>query len=201
MSGFICISGGLTKKIFTRSNLASRYASERDGAAAIELADKGYAQPVERPLAIDGVQIEQRLRGMLAAVAVTSIDDRHRRDLGRTRRSTGFMMANHDDIAVAADDADGVFHLLAFDLRREGARMFGGEHASAQPVHGGFKRETRARGRLIEQAGEDAVLVVQRAAARHDALHQPRAVKQLHQQRNRELLRLDDMLQAHDSRR
>ncbi len=107
------------------------------------------------------------------------------------------MMANDDNIAIAADDADGVLNLFGLDLRGERARMFGGEHASAQPMHGGFETEARAGGRLIEQAGQDFVLVVERSAARHDSLHQPRAVEQLHQQRNGELLRLDNMLQTH----
>ena len=83
-------------------------------------------------------------------------------------------MADDDHVAVAADDADGVFDLLALDLRGEGARVFGGKNASAQPMHGGFKRKTCAGGGLVKEAGEDAVLVVERASARHDAFHLPR---------------------------
>src|SRR5271166_62155 len=75
--------------------------------------------------------------------------------------------------------------------------MFSGEHPATQPVHSSFKREARPCGRLVEQAGEDAVLIVQSSAPCHNSLHEPRTVKQLHQQRNCELLRLDDVLQNH----
>src|SRR5271165_3807364 len=75
--------------------------------------------------------------------------------------------------------------------------MFGGQHSAAQPVHRGFKREAGAGGRRVEQAGKDPVLIIQRAAARDNPLHQPRTVEELHQQRHRELLRLDYMLQTH----
>ena len=40
------------------------------GASAIELADEGDAEAVERALAINRVQVEQGLRGMLPAVAI-----------------------------------------------------------------------------------------------------------------------------------
>ena len=75
--------------------------------------------------------------------------------------------------------------------------MFGGEHTSAQPVHGRFKAEARPGGRLIEQAGQNSILIVQRPAARDNSLHQPRPVEQLHQQWDGELLRLDNVLQTH----
>ena len=168
-----------------------------DGAAAIKFPNEGHAQSIERTFAVNRVQIEQGLRGMLAARAVACVDDRHRRDLGRAARSARLMMANHDDVAIAANDADGILHLFGFDLGGERASMFGGEHASAQPVHGRFKAEARPGGRLIEQAGENSILVVQRSAARHNSLHQPRPVEQLHQQWNGELLRLDNVLQTH----
>ena len=41
--------------------------------------------------------------------------------------------------------------------------MLGGQHPAAEPVHGRFKREAGARRRLIEQAGQDPVLIIQRA--------------------------------------
>ena len=57
-------------------------------------------------------------------------------------------MADDDHVGVTADDADGVFHLLAFDLRGEARGVLGGEHSSAQPVHGGFKeKRVRVEGR------------------------------------------------------
>ena len=71
--------------------------------------------------------------------------------------------------------------------------MLGREHPPSQPVHGGFKRETGPRRRLIEQRRQDLVLVVERTAARHHALHPTRAIEQLHQQRHGKLLRFDDV--------
>src|ERR1039457_2182824 len=106
-------------------------------------------------------------------------------------------MPDDDGIAILADDANGILNLLAFHLRRESLRVFGGEHASAQPQHRRLETKPCARGRLVEQAGEDFILIVEGAAARHDAFHQARTVEQLHQQRHGELLRLDNMLQTH----
>ena len=166
-------------------------------AALVEFADDGDAQSVERTFAIDRVQIEQRLRGMLAAIAISGIDDRYGRDLRRPPRPAFFVMADHDHVAVAADDANRVFHLLGFDFGGKRARMLGGEHPAAQPVHGRLEAETGAGRGLVEQRGQDPVLIVERAAASDHALHPARAVEQFHQQRHGELLRLDQMPQLH----
>ncbi len=83
MSGFICISGGLTKKDLHPLEFRQQIRQRAHGAAAIKLADEGHAQSIERTLAVDRVQIKQGLRGMLAAVAISRIDDGHRRDFGR----------------------------------------------------------------------------------------------------------------------
>src|SRR5271157_3446255 len=64
-------------------------------------------------------------------------------------------------------------------------------------MHRRFKREAGPGGRLIKQAGKNPVLVIQRPAAGHNSLHQSRTGEQPHQQRDRELLRLDDVLQIH----
>src|ERR1035438_5472434 len=116
---------------------------------------------------------------MLAARAVTGIDDRHRRDLGRAVRSARLMVTNHDDVAIAANDADGILDLFGLALRGKSMRVFGGTHLAAQPVHGPFKAEAGPGGRLIEQAGQNSILIVQGPAAGHDSLHQPRPVEQL----------------------
>src|SRR5271169_1473083 len=69
-------------------------------AAKIQLPNEGDAQSLDGPLAINRVQVKQRLRWMLAAVAIPCIDDGHRRHLRRTSRSANLMMAYHDGIAV-----------------------------------------------------------------------------------------------------
>src|SRR5664279_6623402 len=84
------------------------------GAAAIEFPDEGHAQSIERTLAVNRIQIEQGLGGMLAACAVPRIDDRNRRDLGRAARPARLMMTNHDNVAVAANDADGILHPVSY---------------------------------------------------------------------------------------
>src|SRR5271165_3212631 len=70
------------------------------GASAVQLPDERDAQSIDGPLAINRVQVKQRLRWMLAAVAITCVDDGHRRHLRSTSRSSNLMMAYHDGIAV-----------------------------------------------------------------------------------------------------
>src|SRR5271167_3598875 len=72
--------------------------------------------------------------------------------------------------------------------------MLGRKHPATQPMHRGFERKAGPGGRLVEQTGKDSVLIVQRPAARHNSLHQPRTVEQFHQQRNGKLLRLNYVL-------
>src|SRR5512147_2392689 len=125
---------------------------------------------------------------MLSAVAVTGVDHRNWGHLCRALRAAGFVMANNDHVRVAANNADRVFDLLAFHLRRKRTSVFGREYASAEPVHGSFEAEARTRGWLVKKRRHDAVLVVERAAAGDDLLHLARAVEQFHQKRNGELL-------------
>src|SRR5580693_9697440 len=89
------------------------------GTSSIEFADKRNAQTIERTLAIDGVQVEQRLRRVLPTISVARIDDRHRRYLGCAGRSAGLMMTNNNYVGVAADDANRIFDLLGLNLRRK----------------------------------------------------------------------------------
>ena len=53
------------------------------GSSLIQFSNQGDAKAVERALAVNGVQVEQGLRGMLPAIAIARIDDWHGRDLGR----------------------------------------------------------------------------------------------------------------------
>ena len=105
-------------------------------------------------------------------------------------------MTDDDHVAVAGDDADGILDLLTVDCGGEDAGLFGGEDAPAEAKHGGFKRETGAGGGLVEEAGEDAALVIESAAAGHDAFHFADAAEEFHQQREGELLRLDHVMEV-----
>ena len=104
-------------------------------------------------------------------------------------------MADNDHIGIAAKDADGIFDLLDFNLGGKHARLLGGKNAAAEPLHGGFEGKAGARRRRIKQRGHDAVLIIERAAASDYPLHAARALEQLHQQRDGELLRFDDVPQ------
>src|SRR3954470_5589444 len=101
---------------------------------------------------------------MLSAVAIPGIDYRHRRDFSRARGSSCLMMANDDDVAVAADDANRILDLLGFNFRRKRARMFSGEHAAPQSMHRRFEGEPGSRGGLVKDTRENTALVIQRAA-------------------------------------
>src|SRR6266581_3928871 len=103
------------------------------------------------------------------------------------------MMADHDHVTVIADDTDGIFHLFGFNLGRKCAGLLGRKYSSAQAKHGSFKRKASASGGLIEQRRQNAVLTVEGAPAGDHAFHATRAVKQFHQKRNGELLRLKYM--------
>ena len=72
------------------------------GASFIQFADDGDTQPVERALAVNRVQIEQSLGGMLPAIAVSRIDDGDGGNLGGALGAAVGRMANHDHIAVAS---------------------------------------------------------------------------------------------------
>ncbi len=58
-------------------------------------------------LLLDGVEVEERLRRMVAR-AVPRADDRHRRDPRRPVDRSGLGMTQHDGVGVAADDPNRV---------------------------------------------------------------------------------------------
>ena len=76
---------------------------------------------------------------MLAAIPVAGVNQGDRRDLGRTLGPAYLVVADDDHVRITADDANGIFDLLAFHFGGEGAGMLGGENASAQPMHGRLK--------------------------------------------------------------
>ena len=178
--------------------LAQEVRQRTGGSPAIEFADDGDGQAVQgAALAVDRVEIEQRLRRMLAAAAVAGVDDGDLRHPGRPAGAALLRVPQHDDVGVARDDADRVLELLALDLRRKHPRVLGGHHAPAEAVHRGLEREARAGGRFVEERGHHPVRVVAGAPARHHLLHLARAGEQLHQERHRELLGFDDVGQLH----
>src|SRR5581483_9444770 len=150
--------------------------------APIQFPDNGHAKAIEWPLAVNRIEIEQSLGGMLASVPVPCIDHWNGRDLRSALRAALLVVADHDHVTVTSDDANGIFDLLALDLRRKRACVLGGEDASAKPVHGRLERESRSRRWLVKQAGHDLVVVIQRAPASGYALHSSRAVEQVHEQ-------------------
>src|SRR5690348_14507722 len=135
---------------------------------------------------------------MLPTHTVAGIDHWHRREFSSSARAAFLVMPNYDHIAVTANDANGVLNLLAFNFGGEHPRLLGGEHTAAQPVHRSFEAEAGASRRRVEESGHNAVLIIQRTTAGHHALHASRPVKQFHQQRDGELLRLDYMAKFSD---
>ena len=63
-------------------------------------------------------------------------------------------MADDDDVGIVADDADGVGEALALG-RGADRRIGAGDIGAAEPQHGAFERQPRARRRLVEQARQD----------------------------------------------
>ena len=143
----------------------------------IQLANNGYAKAIQRTLPVNSVQVEQGLGRMLPAIAIPRIDHRHRRDFRGAASAVLVGVPNHNHIRIPADNPDGIFHLLTFNLGRKRTRIFGRQNPAAQAMHGRLEREPSARRRRIKKRGHDAVLIVERASARHHALHALRALE------------------------
>ena len=101
----------------------------------------------------DGVQIQQRLGGMLAR-AVACVDDRHAGVVGGHLGRADFRVAQDDGIAVLFQRAHGVGQCFALAHRTELNPLRNRDHAAAQPLHGCDKRGAGARARLVEEAGQ-----------------------------------------------
>jgi hypothetical protein len=69
--------GGADKNQFQAIESCREVGEGADGAPAIEFADEGDAQAVQGAFTIDGVEIQERLRGVLATLAVSGIDHGH----------------------------------------------------------------------------------------------------------------------------
>ena len=125
-----------------------------NGAAALEVAGNRDLHVLEAlVLRAQREQVAQRLRRMLMA-AVAAIDHRNLRIFGRKPGGAIARMTDDDDVGVVAGHPDGVgeaFALGGGTHRRIGA----GDIGAAEPQHGAFERQPRARRRLVEQARQD----------------------------------------------
>ena len=88
--------------------------------------------------------------------AITSIEDRDRREFGRQLRATDLGMANDNGIGVAAKGTDRVWQSLALQNRR-GVNIHVHDLSSAA-LHSRVERRRRPGGRLVEERGEHLAL-------------------------------------------
>ena len=141
----------------------------------------------------DGERIEQRLGGVLAhtvACVEHRLPGRRRRD-GR-RADLG--VAQHDHVCVAFQRADGIRQAFALRDRRV-FHLVDRDDAAAQPFHGRRERRRGARGRFVEQVGQDlAFQQVERADALDHAAHLVRHAEHVLQVGAAELLDGQDVL-------
>ena len=85
-----------------------------DGAAVLEVADKGDVEVVECALCLtDRVEVEHALGGVLVGT-VASVDDRHRGYLGGIARGAFLGVAHDDEVGIAGDHDDGVVERFTF---------------------------------------------------------------------------------------
>ena len=129
---------------------------QRPGGAAIpEVTAEHDVEPLDAPqLVLDGVEVEQRLGGMLAGT-VAGVDDRHRADRGGAGRRAGLVVAEHDDVGVGGRHANGVLEGLPLDDAGELPGGLGPDHRAPQAEHRGLEGEPRPRARLVEEGGHD----------------------------------------------
>ena len=88
-----------------------------DGPSVAQIADHRHVQPVDvAQLCPNGVQIQQRLGGVLSD-AIAGVDDRLARVLGSDLGGSYVGMAEHDDVGVRLQRADGVGQALTLGHR------------------------------------------------------------------------------------
>ena len=142
-----------------------------DSASILEIAEHGDGEIIEpAKLFHNGERVQQGLRGMLTHT-VAGIDDGFAGCFGRDGRRARFGMAQDDHIRITFERADRIRQALAF---RHGRifHLVDRDDRAAQPLHGGGERGRGARGRLIEQVGQDlAFQQVEGADALDHAAH------------------------------
>ena len=88
----------LTKKNLHAIELGEQVSERAGGASTIEFADESDTQAIDGSRAIDRVQIEQGLRGVLSAISVSRVDDGNWRYFGGAASSAFLMVANDDHV-------------------------------------------------------------------------------------------------------
>ena len=145
---------GRRQRIDDGAEARQRIDERMDGAAAAQVAGDGDLHVLQvlvlRP---QRKQIAQGLRRVLMA-AVAAVDDRNRRVFGGEPCRAVARMADDDNVGIVGDDADGVGEALALG-RRTHRRIGAGDVGAAEPQHGAFERQARARRGLVEQTCED----------------------------------------------
>ena len=107
-------------------------------------------------LALDRVQVEERLRRMFART-VTGVHHRDRRNGRRARRRALLVVAQHDHVGVRRHHADGVLERLALDGAGERARGLRPDHGSPEAEHRRLEAQACPRARFVEERRHDAV--------------------------------------------
>ena len=130
-----------------------------DGTAILQIADHRHVEVFEAALGLlDGEQVEQGL-GRVLVSAVASVQYRHAAgEFGRQARGALLRMTHHDGVNVGADDGDGIRQGFPFFAQRGIGAVRKADHAGAQAVHRGFKRETGTGGGFKETAGDNLML-------------------------------------------
>ena len=90
-------------------------------------------QPAD--LALDGVEVEQRLGGVLAGT-VPGVDHRDRRDRRRPGRGPLLEVPEHDAIRVSGHDPHRVLQGLTLDRGGEVPGVLSAHHLTSQAEHG-----------------------------------------------------------------
>ena len=129
------------------------------GTAIFQVADHRDIEVLKAALSfLNGEQVEQGLRWMLIG-AVAGVENRYvAGEFGCQTRGALLRMAHYDSVDVGADNRNGVGQGFAFLTERGVAAVGEADHAGAEAVHRGFKREASTGGGFKETAGDNLML-------------------------------------------
>ena len=88
--------------------------------------------------------------------AVAAVDDGDRRIVGGKAGGAVARMTDHDHVGIVGDDTHGICDALALGGGR-GRGIGAGDGVAAEPEHGAFERQPRARAWLVEQRCQDEI--------------------------------------------
>ena len=172
--------------------LAQEVGEGAGGAPVGQVADDRHSHAVDpAELVLDRVEVEQRLRRMLAP-AVAAVDHGYVADGGGPSGRSLVGMAEHDHVGVAAHDTDGVLERLALGGAGELAGVVRAHGAPSQAQHRGLEGKPGAGGGLVEKGGQDPALEPARRSMRLRT-HLVSAAEDFFQEVPAELLGLDDV--------